>query len=141
MKVITRADADPPYGYAEWASVFAVVNGQFVHDAAGDIARKPRDLLLVTGWRQTHKPNCFSKYISEDSEASLWVDKHLRGWIIELSRPDLPDPASRILTTVLGDMPILCPSFQSAAQLAEACYPECDRPRQQPVYWHHYWSH
>jgi hypothetical protein len=139
MKILTREEADIPNWYAAWADVFAVVSSQLVHDAAGDVLRRSKDLLLAIGWKPAHKPNCFQKYVSQDSEASLWVDRYPRGWIIELSRPDLPDPASRILTTVLGDIPILCPSFQSAAQLAEACYPVRDRPHRYPVYWHHYW--
>jgi hypothetical protein len=48
------------------------------------------------------------------------------GWMIELNHEYIDDDwDGRILTFVRGNMPVLCPSLQTAMQLAEASFPNC----------------
>jgi hypothetical protein len=127
-RAIPRAEADD--GYAKWAEVFAILNPAVMKHAR----LEGRHELIQRGWRvNAGKDDCYYRDIGA---GRLWVDKRSHGWIIELTHPWSKDPDARILTTFLGDMPILCHSFPAAVQLAEACYPDNDQGY--PINWHSY---
>ena len=136
-KVIARADADVSDSYAAWATDFVLLGDEYIAYVANCAPDGGWIEMFQRGW----KPSEGNTYYRDVDPARLWVDKHPRGWIIELNHPGQLgpdgrlDPDARILTLARENMPILCATLPGAAQLADVSFPS---PHYH-VYWHSYW--
>jgi hypothetical protein len=129
-KVIPRSEIDLDDGYFPWANDFALLSDAYIARVAS---------CTPTGrWSHWYPDASKSGGGGDRQELDLG---HVRlsvdyvqsgGWIIEVIHDGVDDWDARILTAVRGDMPVLCPSFQSAIRLAEASF---SNPHYH-LYWH-----
>jgi hypothetical protein len=131
-KVIDRFDAAVPDSYVSWASAFVKIRIGPSNPKAKYQSMRRRSPSL-NSWQQLELKK--SAYVRQIGERDLYLTEYDDGWTVELTRPDQFDRDPRILTYILGELPILCPTFSVAATLAEAC---CPKPKSL-VYWHAYW--
>jgi hypothetical protein len=129
-EVIQRSEIDLDDGYFPWASEFALLSRRYITRVAsctptGHWTKRYPDALKSGGGGDRQELDL--------GHARLIVD-YLQpaGWFIEVLHDDVDDSDARILTAVREDMPVLCPSFQSAIRLAEASF---SNPHYH-LYWH-----
>jgi hypothetical protein len=120
-KVIPRSTINLDDCYFPWANNFALLSGAYIARVAH---------CTPTGrWIQRYPdaPGCGGGGDYHDlrlGNVQLTIDfLHPAGWMIELSHEEFEDWDGRILTFVRADMPVLCPTFRSAMQVAEASFP------------------
>jgi hypothetical protein len=119
-EVIPRAAIDLDDGYFVWAANFGLLSDAYIHGVA--------PCVPAGGWTQMYPQKPRSEggdcHYLKVNDAELRVD-YLQpfGWIIELWQEIDGEPDARILTLILGDMPVLCSSFRTAVLLAEASLP------------------
>jgi hypothetical protein len=126
--LITRDAANVADGYAEWALKFLLLPDEFIAHVTkcAPYKRLPRK------WSPNmfHPGESFCRLLGDHR---LWVRAADHGWLIE--REHLLDShGEQILAHPLLSAPVLCPTYPTAARLAEACYPE-PGPNYQLV-WH-----
>jgi hypothetical protein len=114
--VVSREAANVPDWYAPWARHFLPLADEFIAHATG-CARFKR---LPRGW-WVHKPgDVFCRSIGRYRLSVIGSD---HGWLIERNQV-LDHDDEQVLTHSLLDAPVLCPTYATAARLAEASYPE-----------------
>jgi hypothetical protein len=123
-KVIPRTAIDLDDGYFPWATDFALLKDAY---AARVVTCAPTGpwVKMYPGNPPDNGGNRHYRNLG-NAQARIDID-YLQpaGWIIELIHEDIDDADARILTVVRGNMPVLCPTFGTAMQLAEASYPNC----------------
>ena len=122
--LVRRADANVPDGYATWANNFLRLPDEFIAHVTkcAPIKRLPRKW-----WASLSHPG--ESFCRPLGDHMLWVRAADHGWIIERSHL-LNSHDEQILANCLLDAPVLCPTYATAARLAQACYPEPE-PRYQ----------
>jgi hypothetical protein len=122
-KVIPRGAIDIDDCWFPWAIEFALIEWAYI----ARIAPAP-----ATGhWRQSYPQapkhgGGGDRHQLDLGDATLSVDYlDPAGWTIDVIHEDIDDWDSRILTFVRGNLPVLCPTFDTATQVAEASYPNC----------------
>jgi hypothetical protein len=136
-QIIPRAEIEVPDWYAAWATDFALLSDEYIAHVAKGAPTGGWHWMFQRGWKPTSASDQFTNcYYLDVSHGRLWVDYlHPGGWNIELNHPCDVHPDPRILTSVRGNMPVLCSSLPTAVQLAEVCFPS---PHYH-VYWEDYW--
>ena len=111
--LVDRDAANVADWYAPWAKKFLRLPADFITHATkyAPCKRLPR------GWSVT-KP----KESAIRLQHALRVRAADHGWLIE--RTHLLDLKKQILVHNLLEAPVLCPTYATAARLAQACYPE-----------------
>jgi hypothetical protein len=135
MRIIPREPSDD----YDWCNNFVIVPRRVIANVTRNAPPESRAQLLGRGWRPNLGiANCYYRYVGR---ACLWVAKHAHGWVIELTHPSDTDArvGPRILTTCLGDMPVLCPTLSTAVQFAEASYPRPYASLQLSTIWRSNW--
>jgi hypothetical protein len=133
QEILDRSEIVIDDMYASWAGSFAYLNDEFIAYVTKCAPHESKRQLLQR-WRE-HSASSFTFYYRYLSTDLLAVYKLKRGWVIELNHCDGPDRGGRILAHGLGEMPVLCPTFTTAAQFAEASYPTAPLT----LHWHSYW--
>ena len=115
-----------------WCDGYAVVSPRALAKATKHAPPESLAQLLGRGWITNFGvADCYYRYVGS---GCLYIVKHAHGWVIELTeRGTRP----RVLTSNLGDLVVACPSCSTAAQFAEANYPNLNN--QCPIFWHSYW--
>jgi hypothetical protein len=110
-KVIPRTAIEIDSSYFVWASHFAVLSDVYL----AQIASCPSE-----GRWENLNPSAGDCHRLNVGRTELQIN-YLQpvGWTIELVDGDFDDRHERILSVVRGDMPVLCPRFESATGLAE----------------------
>jgi hypothetical protein len=125
-QVIDRAMTDFPDHLLPWATSFVKV--KFDRAGNGELGRP-----VLHNWRQLEfKPDTFQRHIGE---RTLYVTEYEHGWILELGHELENGREAFILTYVLGELPMLCPTLADAARLAEDSY----LAPSGVAYWRSYW--
>jgi hypothetical protein len=134
---IKRIDANVPDDYLEWAESFALLKEQVIAHFAKRVPRLGLSELLRRGWQPAPNiPNC---YIGDGGiDRELYIAEYDKRWVVELQDYSMEHRGGRILTfCYFAQWPVLCPSPESAAQLAAACIPDPD-PKTR-LWWRSYW--
>jgi hypothetical protein len=124
-KVIPRTAIDIDDCYFPWATDFALVTDAYTARVATCAPTVP----WVKMYPGNLPDNGRNRHCLTLGNAQVRVDiEYLQpsGWMIELIHEYIDDDwDGRILTFVRGNMPVLCPSLQTAMQLAETSFPNC----------------
>jgi hypothetical protein len=111
MKEDARVDFKP-----RWANAFARLDDSWINQISHPVPRLGLHGLASRGWRQSLEHDYC--YHLDVGEKELWLEEFEDGWEIELLAVD---QETVVLTfSLLAELPILCPTLCSAAQLAEA---------------------
>lgn len=112
---LKRVDASIPSWFFPWAQTLLPLPDEFIAHLTrcAPCRNRPR------GWRVHKSVKAFCRALERHTLVLIPTDK---GWLI--GRDDLLTDESEILTHMLLDAPVLCPSCATAARVAEACYPE-----------------
>ena len=99
---------------ASWATHAATLSPDYAKRAA----REESAVSVRKRWRG-HS----GLYTRNTEDCQFAIVQQPGGWLVQRSFWNSAGSNSQILCNILGDMPILCPRFVAAAQLAEACHP------------------
>jgi hypothetical protein len=112
---VPRDAANIPDSYAPWAKHFLCVSDEFIARATrcAPYKRLPRK------WSTDHPGESFSQRVG-NHELTVRAADH--GWVIQ--RCDFLSDKSEVLAHSLLFAPVLCPTYATAARLAEACHPD-----------------
>jgi hypothetical protein len=113
--LIKRDAANVPDWYAPWASSFLRLPADFVAHATKYAACK----RLPRAWSVSKPRESFSRL---HGDHMLRVRAADHGWLIE--RTHVLELEKQILVHNLLEAPVLCPTYATAARLAQECYPE-----------------
>jgi hypothetical protein len=125
-RVIVRTEANVPSDYLPWAHAFVKIKVDLI--GKGGLNR-----LAHRNWRQLEPKK--NTHMRQFGEHTLFATEHDQGWILELNHELDERPDAYILSHMLAEFPILCPTLVIAANLAEA---SCPAPKSL-VYWRSYW--
>jgi hypothetical protein len=110
--VIPREAANVPDWYVPWARHFLPLTDEFVAHATGCAPYK----RLPRGWRVDKPGDVFELFLGRHRLCVIGCD---HGWLIE--RNDLLNHADeQVLTHIWAGAPVVCPTYVTAARLAEA---------------------
>jgi hypothetical protein len=114
--LIKRDAANVPDWYAPWAKHFLCVSDEFLAHATKCTPYK----RLPRRWStdRFYPGDSFSRRLG-NHELTVRAADH--GWLIQCH--DLLSDELRVLAHLLIFAPVLCPTYATAARLAEACYP------------------
>jgi hypothetical protein len=101
-----------PPGYATSANAFLQLDDEFIAHATKLASAK----RLPNGWDEDTPNEVFSRIIGL---CELRVTNTDYGWIVE--RREFFGPVM-VLVEILGDLPVLCSTYVTAARLAEAAH-------------------
>ncbi len=119
-KVIARQQATIDDSVAGWASSFAPVNEEYIAYVTRSAKPQTKEELLR---RWGRVPVSSESYARLFGQYSVSVEKHRGGWVVDrLSQVD--DPDYRVLSTSVGELPALFPTFSNAVAVVEAYFPD-----------------
>ena len=95
-----------------WATHVAILSPEYIKCAA---RQEPAESVR----KRWHVRSKLSFRRTEDNYILVLMQQP-GGWVVQRSSGG---SGFQTLFNILGDMPILCPMFEAAAQLAEACHP------------------
>lgn len=136
---ISREEAPIPEDEFRWADAFALLKDHAIPVFSKNVPRLRARGLWQRGWEPlSGRESCYFRSLPN---AWLFVDGYDGHWLIELHKfDDLSASGRRALILTFchfAEWPVLCPNLESAAQLAEACFPDPDP--QSRLWWHSYW--
>jgi hypothetical protein len=111
---ISRIGATIPNWYAPWAQGLMQLDDEYIAHATGCGSHK----RLPRGWR-VHKPEV--SFYCDHADYRLSVTASDYGWVTE--RRYLFNEHEEVLTHILCNTPVFCPTHVLAARLADAMHP------------------
>jgi len=120
VKVVPRLEATDKTSFARGATLFAKVKEKYIAHLTRGTERENRKSLLS---RWTHV-SIFDgvSYVETFGRYFVTVEKHRGGWTVARHTDYFDD--ARVLTTTLGDFPVLFPSLRKAVAVVEVCVPD-----------------